>query len=73
MTTVGYGDVYPKSTGGRILGMFICVWGVLLESLMVATISEFLNMDTGQTNSYTIIQRLVFKHNLKKQSVKSIE
>lgn len=48
MTTVGYGDVWPKSYGGRILGMVICVWGVVLESLMVSSISEFLLMDNGQ-------------------------
>ena len=42
ITTVGYGDVHPQTLGGRILGIFICLWGVLLESLMVETISQFL-------------------------------
>ena len=48
MTTVGYGDVIPVSYGGRTLGAFICLWGVLLESLMVATISEFLEFTDPQ-------------------------
>ena len=30
MTTVGYGDVIPVTYGGRSLGIFICVWGVVL-------------------------------------------
>ena len=37
MSTVGYGDVYPKSRFGRLLGSFCCVWGVILTSMMVVT------------------------------------
>lgn len=53
--------------------MLICLWGVLLESLMVATISEFLNFTDGQKNAYVIIQRLVFKIGMKRQAIQSIE
>ena len=48
MTTVGYGDVIPVTYGGRCVGMFLCVWGVVLQSLMVETISAFLNFDDSQ-------------------------
>ena len=62
MTTVGYGDVFPKSYGGRIMGTFICLWGVLLVSLFVVTISEALEFSQPQNNAYTLLQRLLFKH-----------
>ncbi|XP_065062931.1 potassium voltage-gated channel subfamily A member 1-like [Rhopilema esculentum] len=33
MTTVGYGDVYPQTEGGRFLGAFCGIFGVLLFCL----------------------------------------
>ena len=73
MTTVGYGDVFPKTYGGWSLGMIICIWGVLLESLMVATISEFLNFNDAQANSYAIIERLYFMEDLTQAAIHTIE
>jgi hypothetical protein len=72
MTTVGYGDVYPSSIGGRILGIFMCIWGVLLVSLFVVTISEQLELTQLQKNAYVLIQRLVYKDALKKVSASAL-
>jgi hypothetical protein len=66
MTTVGYGDVYPKSYGGRLLGAFMCLWGVLLVSLFVVTISDFLEFDHSEKNSYILIKRLTYREELRK-------
>lgn len=55
MTTVGYGDVYPKSYGGRLLGAFMWLWGVLLVSLFVVTVSDILEFDNSEKNSYILI------------------
>jgi voltage-gated potassium channel len=33
LTTVGYGDVYPVTTAGRMVGMFVAIGGVLLVAL----------------------------------------
>lgn len=38
MSTVGYGDIYPKSFGGRILGTVMSVWGIFLTALFVVTL-----------------------------------
>jgi voltage-gated potassium channel len=40
MTTVGYGDRVPISSGGRIIAIFIMFFGVALISIFTATISS---------------------------------
>jgi voltage-gated potassium channel len=41
MTTVGYGDKVPMTTGGRIIGVIIMFFGLALLSSFTATISSF--------------------------------
>lgn len=38
--TVGYGDIRPITTGGRLVGIFVMMSGVTLVSLITATISS---------------------------------
>ncbi|MDP2268191.1 MAG: potassium channel family protein, partial [Deltaproteobacteria bacterium] len=40
MTTVGYGDKYPVSLGGRMVGLILICSGVGLMSLLTATIAS---------------------------------
>ena len=40
----GYGDICPKTTGGRFTAMFIAIWGSFVISLLImvtADIFEF--------------------------------
>ena len=43
MTTVGYGDFYPKSHMGRLMGIIISLWGVFFVSLFVVSLTNLLN------------------------------
>ncbi len=45
MTTVGYGDFFPKSNIARIIGLICSFYGVYIVSLFVVTMMNFLEMD----------------------------
>jgi hypothetical protein len=40
MTTVGYGDFFAQSAGGRIVTLLIIFWGIFLISMMVVTLTN---------------------------------
>lgn len=43
LTTVGYGDVTPKTMGGKIVGAIACVVGILVIALPVTVLVEHFN------------------------------
>ena len=69
MTTVGYGDFYPKSNIGRLVGIIIAFWGVLFVSLFVVTLTNLLDFQGGEEKSYYLLQRLKHKDQLKIEAV----
>jgi voltage-gated potassium channel len=40
VTTVGYGDIYPESVGGRLIGMGLMFVGIAFLSLLTAAIAS---------------------------------
>lgn len=40
VTTVGYGDVVPETTGGRLIGVVIMAFGVAAVSLITALVTS---------------------------------
>lgn len=42
VSTVGYGDIVPHSTAGRVFGAFLILLGVVMVSLLTANLSAFL-------------------------------
>ena len=42
ITTVGYGDIYPVTTGGRILAIFLMLGGIATFSAITANIAAYL-------------------------------
>ena len=68
MSTVGYGEFYPKSHMGRLVGVIICLWGVVVVSIFVVTITNMLAFDPTEEKTYSLLQRLSHKEDLKKQA-----
>jgi voltage-gated potassium channel Kch len=40
ITTVGYGDVTPSHTSGRIVAAFVMLWGIAFVAILVAAITS---------------------------------
>ena len=40
-TTVGYGDISPSSTVGRVTAIILMIFGIGLISMLTSTITEF--------------------------------
>ncbi len=48
VTTVGYGDIYPESTAGRIIAITIMLVGIGFVALLTAFIADrFINVQAG--------------------------
>jgi len=45
ITTVGYGDVYPVTVGGRIVGIFLMLTGIGMTGIVTALIASFFVKD----------------------------
>ena len=69
MTTVGYGDYYPISNYGRIVGIIVCLWGVFLVSISVATLTNLLKFTLGEVKAFEILCKLKGKEELKMKAV----
>lgn len=68
-TSAGYGELYPKSFWGRVVGVTICFWGVLIISLMVVAVTQTLEFSYNEERSYNLLIRLEYKNQLKKDAL----
>lgn len=65
MTTVGYGDVFPKSYIGRLVGVIIAFWGVFFVSMFVVSLTNLLEFSVNEEKTFYLLQRLKDKDILK--------
>jgi voltage-gated potassium channel len=47
LTTVGYGDIVPKTTAGRIDGVMIMITGISVLGLLAGSMASFFRLDPG--------------------------
>jgi hypothetical protein len=69
LTSAGYGELYPKTFFGRIVGVTICLWGVLIISLFVVTVTDILNFTEYEERAYNLLLKLFYKNELKKRAI----
>jgi potassium intermediate/small conductance calcium-activated channel subfamily N protein 2 len=65
MTTVGYGDMFPATIPGRFFCFIICIWGVLVVSMMVVAVNNMVQLELGEDKAYLVLRRLRFREELR--------
>ncbi len=58
MTTVGYGDFYPVSNFGRVIGMLVCIWGLFIVSIAVTALTNELTFTKNEMKAFDILCKL---------------
>jgi len=72
MTTVGYGDFFPRTTIGRIIDVVLVVWGIFIVSLMVVVLTNALDMDANESRALIVLNRLEAKKVVKEKAANLI-
>ena len=67
MTTVGYGDYYPVTTLGRLINIFVSLWGNCLTSFMVVALHNGLVFDENQEKAFKLRERQLLVETLRKK------
>ena len=65
MTTVGYGDFYPRTHFGRIIIIFSCAVGIYFISIMMVFLTKKSLLNENETKSYKLITRIKIRNELK--------
>jgi hypothetical protein len=58
MTTVGYGDFFPRTLIGRLIDVILVIWGIFIVSLMVVVLTNALDMDANESRALIVLNRL---------------
>ena len=69
---LGYGDYYPTTLLGRIIAFVTCIWGIILEGILIKAILKYLNMNIKEETSYNEVEQYLEECNFKRTALKLI-
>lgn len=69
MTTVGYGDFFPRTNKGRVIMILCALYGILGFSLIVVSVTNILQMSIREKRAYLLLKRVNYKNKMKKISM----
>lgn len=64
MTTVGYGDLFPETNFGRIIGIIIGINGIFINSLLTVILNDVFTFVGGELKSYNVIKTIIMRESL---------
>lgn len=73
LTTVGYGDYYPKTNFGRLIGIITAFWGVFFVSLFVVALTNTLELAESELRAFILLKRLYMRKDLRENACKMIQ
>ncbi|KAJ1495266.1 hypothetical protein T484DRAFT_2160882 [Baffinella frigidus] len=68
MTTVGYGDISPDTNFGRFFSVIACFLGILLTSLITATLNVLLRFSSSEDSGMHVMSREMARINMKEHA-----
>ena len=69
---IGYGDFYPTTQLGRIIAFVSCLWGILLESLLVIAIVNSMKLNQKEELAYNEVEKYLEEAVYKKKALNLI-
>lgn len=73
MTTIGYGDYYPRTIPGRMVTFILSIWGIVMVSLSVVALSGFVLSKQREKLSFHVMKEVNTSDELRKKSVKLVK
>lgn len=58
VTTVGYGDAFPKTHFGRAVASAACIFGIFIISMISASISPHIDFTPEEKKSYIVLKQM---------------
>lgn len=72
MTTVGFGDTFPRTHMGRIITIITIIWGTFLLSLMIIMFNNYILFSRNQEKSFYFLSKIHGSLRIKKYASKII-
>jgi hypothetical protein len=71
--TVGYGDIYPYTHGGRFVAVSGGLMGTLMTAVTIALTTEYLNLSRSESKVVSFLKKNSNKKMVWKQAARSVQ